>query len=71
MTTTHKTSRNIDSILDTVTKQEAVVYYNSGKQGIDISDQLASYHTSVRKSVRWYHKVAEELIFGTAVVNAF
>ena len=67
MTTTHKTSRNVD----TVTKQEAVVYYNSGKQGIDISDQLASYHTSVRKSVRWYHKVAEELIFGTAVVNAF
>ena len=48
--------------------------YNSGKRGIDISEHLASYHTSVRnmqKSLRWYHKVAEELIFGTAVVNAF
>jgi hypothetical protein len=46
MTTTHKTSRN----KETVTKQEAVVYYNSGKQGIDISDQLASYQGCTRNS---------------------
>lgn len=31
---------------------------------------MSSYQNAVRKSIRWYHKVAEELIFGTAVVNA-
>ena len=43
----------------------------AAKQGIDLSDQMSSYHTAVRKCVRWYHKVAEELILGTCVVNAW
>ena len=51
-------------------KPEMVVYYNRTKQGIDVSDQIASYHTSLRKTIRWYHKLAMELILGTAVVNA-
>ena len=46
------------------------MYYNKSKQGIDISDQMSSYHTALRKSIRWYHKVAIELLCGTAVVNA-
>ena len=41
---------------ENVIKPEAVIFYNSTKQGIDLSDQLSSYHTAVRKSVRWYHK---------------
>jgi hypothetical protein len=55
---------------DTIRKPSAIVYYNSIKQGIDVSDQLASYHTAVRKSVKWFHKVAFEFLMGTAVVNA-
>lgn len=31
---------------------------------------MSSYQSAMRKSVRWYHKVAQELLFGTAVVNA-
>ncbi|KAL4103566.1 hypothetical protein QTP88_018927 [Uroleucon formosanum] len=38
--------------------------------GIDLSDQLASYCTPMRKSIRWYHKVATEIILNTFVVNA-
>ncbi|XP_008181865.1 uncharacterized protein LOC100572765 [Acyrthosiphon pisum] len=38
--------------------------------GIDLSDQLSSYSSPVRKSIRWYHKVATEIILGTSVVNA-
>lgn len=37
-----------------ILKSLAVVEYNA-KMGIDISDQI----TAVRKSMRWYHKVAE------------
>ena len=53
-----------------VAKPQAVLYYNKAKQGIDVSDQLSSYHSVVRKSIRWYHKVAAELLLGTSVVNA-
>lgn len=54
-----------------VCKPKLILDYNHGKTGIDVSDQLASYATAVRKSIRWYHKVACELLLGTAVVNAY
>ena len=47
-----------------------MIYYNGTKQGIDVSDQMASYHCALRKTIRWYQKVAIELLLGTAVVNA-
>nr|CAH7739569.1 unnamed protein product [Callosobruchus chinensis] len=31
---------------------------------------MASYHSALRKTVKWYRKIAIELIFGTAMVNA-
>lgn len=54
----------------TVEKPAMVVDYNQNKQGIDVSDQLASYHSCLRKTVRWYHKVMIEVLLGTSVVNA-
>ncbi|XP_023225339.1 piggyBac transposable element-derived protein 4-like [Centruroides sculpturatus] len=51
-------------------KPKIVQDYNIGKTGIDLSDQYSSYSSAVRKSVKWYRKVAMELIFGTTVVNA-
>jgi len=54
-----------------IQKPEAVLYYNSIKQGIDVSDQMSSYHSPLRKSIRWFHKVAMEFLLGTAVVNAW
>ena len=53
-----------------IDKPTFVLKYNDTKQGIDLSDQLSSYQSAVHKSVRWYHKVAEEVLLGTAVVNA-
>jgi len=72
------TKHNIDMIdtgknnkkKESIVKPKIIVDYNSGKAGIDLSDQLSSYSTAVRKSIRWYHKVATEILFGTAVVNA-
>jgi len=54
----------------TISKPATVLYYNQNKQGIDASDQMASYHTCLRRSIRWYHKVIVEILLGTAVVNA-
>ena len=51
-------------------KPAAILEYNRRKQGVDISDALASYHSPLRKSFRWYHKVVSELLLNTAVVNA-
>lgn len=39
-------------------KPETIVFYNKLKQGIDVSDQMTSYFSSLRKSIRWYQKVA-------------
>ncbi|KAJ8936250.1 hypothetical protein NQ314_012437 [Rhamnusium bicolor] len=37
-------------------KPRVVIDYNSAKQGIDVSDQLSSYYSPVRKSLTWYKK---------------
>ena len=51
-------------------KPEIIVCYNKGKQGIDISDQIASYFSPLRKTVRWYKKIGFKFLLNTAVVNA-
>ena len=52
-------------------KPLVVLAYNKGKAGIDLSDQMASYATTLRKGIKWYRKLAIELLLGTAVVNAW
>lgn len=52
-------------------KPKCVIDYNMAKKGVDLSDQMSSYHTSVRKSVKWYRKVMFEVLLGTTVVNAW
>ncbi|KAL7644748.1 UNVERIFIED_CONTAM: hypothetical protein RMT77_004561 [Armadillidium vulgare] len=51
-------------------KPEAVIDYNKGKTGIDLSDQMASYATTLRKGVKWYRKLGLELLLGLSMVNA-
>lgn len=51
-------------------KPKAVVEYNKAKTCIDPSDQVSSYSNSVRKSFKWFKKVAVELILGSSIVNA-
>ena len=56
---------------ESIMKPQVVLDYNKGRQGTDLSDQLSTYYTSLRKSVKWYRKVAFELVFGTALVNSY
>ncbi|KAL7645139.1 UNVERIFIED_CONTAM: hypothetical protein RMT77_003517 [Armadillidium vulgare] len=53
-----------------VVKPEAVIAYNMGKTRIDVSDQMASYATTLRKGVKWYRKLGLELLLGPSMVNA-
>lgn len=41
------------------------------KKGIDYSDQMSSYYTTLKKGIKWWRKVIMELIFGTALINAW
>ena len=61
-----KTSRNGEEIQ----KPECVLDYNNAKKGVDVSDQMTSYYTALRKSLKWHRKVAIEIITGMSIVNA-
>ena len=46
------------------TKQKAnlIKDYNMNMFGIDRSDQMLSYHSALRKTIRWYKKVGVHMI---------
>lgn len=47
-----------------------IMFYEFSKKGVDVSDQMASYNTALRKTNKWYMKIAMELITGTALLNS-
>ncbi|XP_050301083.1 piggyBac transposable element-derived protein 4-like [Anthonomus grandis grandis] len=51
-------------------KPQIVVDYNRSKGFIDISDQMKAYSAALRRGVKWYRKLAIELITGSALINA-
>lgn len=54
-----------------VKKPELILDYNRSKAFIDLSDQIKSYNHTLRRGIKWYRKLAFELILGTSVVNAY
>lgn len=52
-------------------KPKVVVDYNRGKAAVDLSDQIGAYSNPLRKSVKWFRKVAFELLLTTSVVNSY
>ena len=55
---------------ETVTKPTVIINYNRVKGGIDLSDQLISYYSPARKSVKWFQKVLFQCI-SIAKLNSF
>lgn len=51
-------------------KPKCIVDYNDGKSSIDLSDQMATYGSALRRCTKWYRKLAFEIIWGTSLVNA-
>lgn len=66
LTQTGKVNRANQPIM----KPSSVIAYNKAKKGVDVSDQLSAYYTPLRKTLKWYKKLAIELLLGTSVVNA-
>lgn len=53
-----------------IKKPDVIFKYNDCKQGFDVSDQLDNYYSPLRKTIKWFHKLAFELLLNTATVNA-
>ena len=47
-----------------------VVDYNRGKCAIDLSNQMIAYSTSHRRTLKWYIRLALELLLNTLISNA-
>lgn len=76
------TCRNHDAKLETKTrirrgreecikKPGCIFSYNDSKKGIDYSDQMSSYYSTLKRGLKWFRKLMLELIFGTTLVNAW
>jgi len=53
-----------------IQKPDCVVDYNAHMGGIDRVDQLTSYYTPLRKSLKWYRKVVLHVL-DISMVNAY
>lgn len=54
-----------------IQKPKIISDYNKCKSFIDLSDQMKAYSSSLRRGIKWYRKLAIELLLGTALVNAY
>jgi len=55
-------TRKTNKLNERIMKPQVVLDYNEGREGSDLSD-----YTCLRRSMKWYNKVAFEFIFETAV----
>ena len=51
-------------------KPLAIVEYNEGKCGIDYSNQMVFYATTIRNWIKWYRKLGIQLLLGISVINS-
>nr|XP_031848018.1 piggyBac transposable element-derived protein 4-like [Nomia melanderi] len=61
---------NVNTKRGVCCKLKIIVEYNKAKTSIDLSDQMSAYSSPLRKTLKWYKKLAFELCFNTAVVNS-
>lgn len=54
-----------------ILKPESVIEYNKAKKGVDVADQLSSYYSPLRKSRKWYRKLALKCIGDVSVTNSY
>lgn len=52
-------------------KPDSILFYNKEKKAVDISDQMTSYQNCLRKSVKWYRKLAFDMLLNFAVINTW
>ena len=52
-------------------KPYSVIDYIAAKVGVEKLDQMTSYNSIIRKSIKWYTKLAFELLLATSMVNSW
>lgn len=55
---------------ESIRKPACIEDYNLGKSSIDVSDQMATYGSALRRCTKWYRKLMLEIIWGTSLVIA-
>lgn len=68
-------SMNIEDSSDSeyecsIKKPKSVLDYNICKKVVNLSDQMSSYYSTLKKIRNWYKKAALEIIAGTSIVKA-
>ena len=48
-----------------------IALYNKGKSVVDLLDQMNKYNNSLRRSRKWYRKLAFSLLLGDCISNSF
>lgn len=48
-----------------------IIDYKRGKGYIDLSDQMGSYCSCLRRGVKWYYKVAMDTFCNTSLLDIF
>ncbi|XP_072377715.1 uncharacterized protein [Diabrotica undecimpunctata] len=66
-----KRSKPREEPVEYIFKPQVIQDYNKAKKGVDYSDQMAAYYSSLRRGLKWYHKVVFELIFGATIINSW
>lgn len=54
-----------------ILKPKCVIMYNNTKKGVDYSDQMTSYYSSLKRGLKWYRKLMMSILFGMCIVNAW
>ena len=62
---------NANNKNERIMKPQTVLDYSEARIGSNLSNQLSSYYTCLRRSIQWYQKVEFELLFGTTLVNSY
>ena len=75
MLSTHHSGKMVESNRQTKggqkkKKPESIILYNNFMCGVDRMDQLMSYYSPLRKTLKWYRKVVLQHL-DMAMVNAF
>lgn len=54
-----------------ILKPECVIMYNENKKGVDFSDQMTAYYSTLTRGLKWFRKLMMSVLFGTCLVNAW
>ena len=68
-TTAFVHTRKTTSSDERIVKPKVDLDYNNGRRDTNLSDKLSAYYTCLRRSIKWYQKLAFELILGPLIAN--